>query len=251
MGYGLPAAIAAALVHRERRVVALLGDGGLGMTLAEIETAVREGAQVVVIVFDNERYGMIRAHQDRAGSARRPARTSGRSTSPPPRGRAAPAASGSRPTPAFEPALRDRPRRVRADGHPAGAGPPLGSRRPAGDGLRSTCHASRSISSPEATWDARDPATPYLPAAYAEEGSSTAPMATTRWSRWPTGSTAADPRPFLLLTLDLERMGSPWRFDDPERRYPHMYGPIDPASVVAVRRIDRTDDGRFARPVHR
>ena len=45
MGYGFPAALAAALVHRERRVVALVGDGGMGMTLAEVETAVREGAQ--------------------------------------------------------------------------------------------------------------------------------------------------------------------------------------------------------------
>ncbi len=68
MGYGFPAALAAALVHRERRVVALIGDGGMGMTLAEVETAVREEAHVVAIVFDNERYGMIRAHQDRQGS---------------------------------------------------------------------------------------------------------------------------------------------------------------------------------------
>ena len=72
MGYGFPAALAAALVHRERRVVALLGDGGMGMTLAEVETAVREGAQVIAIVFDNERYGMIRDHQDRAGSPTAP-----------------------------------------------------------------------------------------------------------------------------------------------------------------------------------
>ena len=36
------------------------------MTLAEVETAVREGAHVVAIVFDNERYGMIRDYQDRA-----------------------------------------------------------------------------------------------------------------------------------------------------------------------------------------
>jgi acetolactate synthase I/II/III large subunit len=68
MGYGVPAALAAALVHRERRVVALVGDGGLGMTLAELETAVREGAHLVAIVFDNERYGMIRGQQDRMGS---------------------------------------------------------------------------------------------------------------------------------------------------------------------------------------
>jgi acetolactate synthase-1/2/3 large subunit len=72
MGYALPAALAAALVHRERRVVALVGDGGMGMNLAEVETAVREGAHVVAVVWDNERYGMIRAHQDRQGSASAP-----------------------------------------------------------------------------------------------------------------------------------------------------------------------------------
>ena len=68
MGYGLPAAIAAALVHRDRPVVALVGDGGLGMTMAEIETAVRVGARVVVVAFDNERYGTIRMWQERRGT---------------------------------------------------------------------------------------------------------------------------------------------------------------------------------------
>ncbi|MEI7745400.1 MAG: thiamine pyrophosphate-dependent enzyme, partial [Chloroflexota bacterium] len=72
MGYAYPAALAAALVHRERRVVALVGDGGMGMTLAEVETAVREGAHVTAIVFDNERYGMIRGYQDRQGSPTAP-----------------------------------------------------------------------------------------------------------------------------------------------------------------------------------
>ncbi len=72
MGYGLPAALAAAVVHRERRVVALVGDGGMGMTLAELETAVRESAHIVAVVFDNERYGMIRDHQDRRGSLASP-----------------------------------------------------------------------------------------------------------------------------------------------------------------------------------
>jgi len=72
MGYAFPAALAAALVHRERRVVALVGDGGMGMVMAEVETAVREGAHVVAIVFDNERYGMIRSHQDLQGSPKVP-----------------------------------------------------------------------------------------------------------------------------------------------------------------------------------
>jgi acetolactate synthase-1/2/3 large subunit len=68
MGYGLPAAIAASLVHHDRAVVALVGDGGLGMTLAELETAVRVGARPVVVVFDNERYGTIRMWQEQRGS---------------------------------------------------------------------------------------------------------------------------------------------------------------------------------------
>ena len=65
MGYGLPAAIAAGLVHRDRPVVAVVGDGGLGMTVAELETAVRHGLRTVVLCFDNEQYGMIRSYQDR------------------------------------------------------------------------------------------------------------------------------------------------------------------------------------------
>jgi acetolactate synthase-1/2/3 large subunit len=69
MGYGLPAAIAAGLVHRDRAVVALVGDGGLGMTLAEIETAVRSGLRTVILAFDNQRYGMIRTYQDRRPGA--------------------------------------------------------------------------------------------------------------------------------------------------------------------------------------
>jgi acetolactate synthase-1/2/3 large subunit len=73
MGYGLPAAIAAGLVHRDRSVVALVGDGGLGMTLAEIETAVRCGLRTVILVFDNQRYGMIRTYQDRRPGESAPA----------------------------------------------------------------------------------------------------------------------------------------------------------------------------------
>jgi acetolactate synthase-1/2/3 large subunit len=69
MGYGLPAAIAAGLVHRDRAVVALVGDGGLGMTLAEVETAVRTGLRTVVLAFDNQRYGMIRSYQDKRPGA--------------------------------------------------------------------------------------------------------------------------------------------------------------------------------------
>ncbi len=70
MGYGLPAAIAASLVHTDRPVVAVCGDGGFAMTMAELETSVREGARPIVVVLDNRGYGTIRMHQDHDGRPR-------------------------------------------------------------------------------------------------------------------------------------------------------------------------------------
>jgi acetolactate synthase-1/2/3 large subunit len=67
MGFAIPAAVAASLAAPGRPVVALAGDGGAGMTIAELETAVRVGVHPVVLVFDNERYGTIHDHQVRRG----------------------------------------------------------------------------------------------------------------------------------------------------------------------------------------
>src|SRR5690606_9622927 len=60
MGAGLPAAIAARLVHPDRRVVAVVGDGGFMMNSQELETAVRLGLDLTVIVLRDGAYGMIR-----------------------------------------------------------------------------------------------------------------------------------------------------------------------------------------------
>jgi acetolactate synthase-1/2/3 large subunit len=65
MGYGFPAAIAAALEHPGRTVVCLAGDGCFQMTLNEMSTARQHGAKVIVIVANNGRYGTIRMHQER------------------------------------------------------------------------------------------------------------------------------------------------------------------------------------------
>jgi acetolactate synthase-1/2/3 large subunit len=65
MGYGLPAAIAASLEHPGRTVVCFAGDGCFQMTGNEISTALQYGANVVVIVANNGRYGTIRMHQER------------------------------------------------------------------------------------------------------------------------------------------------------------------------------------------
>ena len=65
MGYGLPAAIAAATVHPEREIIAFAGDGCFMMTCQEMATACHHQLNLIVIVVDNSRYGTIRAHQER------------------------------------------------------------------------------------------------------------------------------------------------------------------------------------------
>jgi acetolactate synthase I/II/III large subunit len=69
MGYALPAAIGAVLARPGRLGVALAGDGGFAMTMADLETAVRERARLIVVVFDNSRYGAIWRAQDARGAA--------------------------------------------------------------------------------------------------------------------------------------------------------------------------------------
>ena len=65
MGYGVPAAIAASLLHPGRTVVGLVGDGGMLMTGMELATAVKYGAAPLILVFNNNRYGTIETHQER------------------------------------------------------------------------------------------------------------------------------------------------------------------------------------------
>lgn len=63
MGYAVPGGVAAKLAAPERTVVAVAGDGGALMTGQELETAVRFGLPIVVVVFQNGLYGTIAMHQ--------------------------------------------------------------------------------------------------------------------------------------------------------------------------------------------
>ncbi|MEM7687682.1 MAG: thiamine pyrophosphate-binding protein [Pseudomonadota bacterium] len=65
MGYGLPAAVAAALRFPDRTVVAVAGDGDFLMNAQELATAAQHGANLMVLVVDNRAYGTIRMHQER------------------------------------------------------------------------------------------------------------------------------------------------------------------------------------------
>jgi acetolactate synthase-1/2/3 large subunit len=65
MGYGLPAAVAAALRFKDRAVVCVAGDGDFLMNGQELATAAQHGADLLVILVDNGAYGTIRMHQER------------------------------------------------------------------------------------------------------------------------------------------------------------------------------------------
>ncbi len=65
MGYGLPAAVAAAIRAPERSVLAVAGDGDFLMNGQELATAVSRDAKLLVLVVDNGSYGTIRMHQER------------------------------------------------------------------------------------------------------------------------------------------------------------------------------------------
>ncbi|HUV25409.1 MAG TPA: acetolactate synthase large subunit [Methanomassiliicoccales archaeon] len=63
MGLAVPGAIAAKLVHPERKVVAVCGDGGFMMTSCELETAMRLRTPFIAVVFNDSGFGLIAARQ--------------------------------------------------------------------------------------------------------------------------------------------------------------------------------------------
>jgi acetolactate synthase-1/2/3 large subunit len=67
MGAGLPSAMAARLVHPDRKVMAICGDGGFMMNSQELETAVRLKLNLTVLILRDDAYGMIKWKQDHLG----------------------------------------------------------------------------------------------------------------------------------------------------------------------------------------
>jgi uncharacterized protein (DUF952 family) len=101
---------------------------------------------------------------------------------------------------------------------------------------------------PQSAWEALDAADPYSHPSLASEGfiHCTDGMANLRdvGDRY----YRQDPAPYLVVAIDLDRVGRPWRIDEPGSSYPHVYGPIDRSAILAVAPIPRADDGRFLDP---
>jgi acetolactate synthase I/II/III large subunit len=70
MGFGVPAAVAAALRHPDRAVICAVGDGGALMTGGELAVGVARGANIKLLLSDNGSYASIRIHQERTHPGR-------------------------------------------------------------------------------------------------------------------------------------------------------------------------------------
>lgn len=99
---------------------------------------------------------------------------------------------------------------------------------------------------PRARWERWDPSRPYESPSLDEEGfihctDGVATMVATanRFYR-------DQPGDFVVLTVDLDRCGSPWRIDDPGKPFPHIYGPIAREAILAARPFPRDPDGTFS-----
>lgn len=85
----------------------------------------------------------------------------------------------------------------------------------------------------------------YTPAAYAQEGF----IHTTRRRDLIVAVAnryyRADRRPYLLLTVDLDRATAPWRYDAAGEEYPHLYGALNRDAIVGSEPLPRAADGTF------
>ncbi|HML36780.1 MAG TPA: thiamine pyrophosphate-binding protein [Bacillota bacterium] len=64
MGFAIPAGIAGKAAYPEKEVISILGDGSLGMTLAELETAARQNKRQMIIVLNDSAYGNIKQEEE-------------------------------------------------------------------------------------------------------------------------------------------------------------------------------------------
>jgi uncharacterized protein (DUF952 family) len=108
-------------------------------------------------------------------------------------------------------------------------------------GMRTTFHLV-----PVDVWSGTDATQPYEAGSLATEGFIHCTDGEAELIATANRHYREDERPFLALTVDLDRVGAPWTIEDPGRIYPHVHGPIDRAAILDARPVERGADGRFA-----
>lgn len=97
-------------------------------------------------------------------------------------------------------------------------------------------------------FDSTDPAQAYSPAAFSRDGFVHCTDDPLEMARVANEFYGAEPPPHVYLYIDKTRVTPPLRYDDPEHRYPHIYGPLNRDAIIAVRQARRDPTGRFLPP---
>jgi uncharacterized protein (DUF952 family) len=98
---------------------------------------------------------------------------------------------------------------------------------------------------PEAVWREHRSLTEYRPDAFGEDGFIHCTDGEELVLEVANRYYKDDLRPFLLLDVNLDRVSAPVIYEDVERAYPHIYGPMEREAVLRVRRVERGADGTF------
>ncbi|MGC4191899.1 MAG: DUF952 domain-containing protein [Thermomicrobiales bacterium] len=98
---------------------------------------------------------------------------------------------------------------------------------------------------PASIWAEQKDADSYLPEAYPQDGFIHCTNGLDELVKVANMFYTADPRPFLTLILEVDKIASEVRYDDPNETYPHIYGPLNADAVVGELAVTRADDGTF------
>jgi uncharacterized protein (DUF952 family) len=94
-------------------------------------------------------------------------------------------------------------------------------------------------------WAASDPSVPLAAPSLADEGFVHCTDGAEAMVATANRHYRDDPRDFVILTVDLDRVGSRWTVEDAGRIYPHVFGPIAREAIVSVVPAPRDADGAF------
>lgn len=98
---------------------------------------------------------------------------------------------------------------------------------------------------PSEVWDRQSDARTYLPEGYDRDGFIHCTNGLDELVAVGNRYYKADERQFRVLILDLSKVESPVRYDDPDEVFPHIYGPLNTNSVVGLLLARRQEDGTF------
>ena len=96
-------------------------------------------------------------------------------------------------------------------------------------------------------WEAQRGGETYLPEAYGTDGFIHCTIGDGRMLAVANMFYTGDSRAFIALSLEPSRVSSEVRFEDPNRVFPHIYGPLQVAAVTGHRSVERDEQGRFVR----